>query len=455
MDDTPTVAASDSRGRLSRKTLTYYGLAEMPIQIIIVPLYALIPNYYNSDLGLTTAAVATIWLLARLFDGITDPIVGWLSDHIDTRFGRRRLWMLISIPILMLAIYQLFMPEPPVTNAYLLGWLVALWLGWTFLYIPYYSLGAELSPDYHERTRITGWRAGIGTIANLISKALPVAALFFYGYGGTENTVFMIGAIALIVLPVAISLTVFNVQERENYLPARISLWVGVRILWQNSLFKRLVLAFFINSVGSAAVTVLLAYYIRGVLQDEDHTILTLLVFTGVNLISIPFWIWCSKKISKHRAWTLGLLGFAASQCGYLPLGAGDYYWSLPVTACAGFFGGSGNLLANAMKADVIDVDTLRSKEDRAAWMFAIWSFTTKMAYSLGPWLMLSLLAVVGYEASGSAVASNEDTLPLKLLFVFTPVVTHTLAAALVWNYPMTPERHAALREELHTATGR
>ena len=71
--------------------------------------------------------------------------------------------MVAAVPIMMLSVYQLFMPDPAnVTQWYLLGWLVALWVGWTMLFIPYYAWAAELSPDYNERTRITGWRSWIG-----------------------------------------------------------------------------------------------------------------------------------------------------------------------------------------------------------------------------------------------------------------------------------------------------
>ena len=137
----------------------------MPIQMAAIPVAAFIPNYYGQDLGLSIAAVGTIWLLTRLFDAVSDPLVGWLSDRTKTRWGRRKIWMVLAVPFLMLAIYKLFMPQAPVTESYLLIWLVALWTGWTMLFIPYYAWAAELSEDYNERTRITGWRAWIGMAA--------------------------------------------------------------------------------------------------------------------------------------------------------------------------------------------------------------------------------------------------------------------------------------------------
>ena len=91
----------DSRP-LSRKTLAYFGLADMPIQMAAVPVAAFVPNYYAQDLGVSLAAVGLVLLLSRSFDAITDPLIGWLSDRTKTRWGRRRVWMLAAVPILML-----------------------------------------------------------------------------------------------------------------------------------------------------------------------------------------------------------------------------------------------------------------------------------------------------------------------------------------------------------------
>jgi GPH family glycoside/pentoside/hexuronide:cation symporter len=440
---------------LSRKTLFYYGLADMPIQMATIPVAAFIPNYYGADLGLSLGAVGMIWLLTRLFDGISDPLIGWLSDRTNTRWGRRRVWMVAAVPILMLAVYKLFMPEPPVTAGYLLGWLVALWVGWTMLFIPYYAWAAELSPDYNERTRITGWRAWIGMAANVVSKVVPVLAIFFFAYGGTRETLFLIGTMTLILLPITVGLTVINVPESGDYLPTRIPLWRGLKLMWGNAPFKRLVLAFFINQLGSAISTALVVFFIRGVLQEEQNSILMLLVYYGFNLSGIPFWIWFSKKVGKHRAWCLGLSVFACFQCGYLGLGPGDFYYMLPITAVTGFLGGSFWVLPNSMKADVIDGDTLQSGVDRAAWYFAVWSFTTKVGQSIGPWLALTILALVDYNAQPGAENTDTSLLGLKLLFCLGPAIGFWLAALIAWNHPLTEARHSEIRAELEVVRGR
>jgi GPH family glycoside/pentoside/hexuronide:cation symporter len=440
---------------LGRKTLFYYGLADMPIQMAGIPVAAFIPNYYAQDLGVSLGTVGTIWLLTRLFDAISDPTIGWLSDRTNTRWGRRRVWMVASVPIMMLAVYKLFMPDPAdVTPGYLLGWLVALWVGWTMLFIPYYAWAAELSPDYNERTRITGWRSWIGMAANVVSKIVPVVALYCCAFGGTEETLFLIGTMTLILLPVTVGLTVMKVPEGRDYLPTRIPLVRGLKLMWQNGPFKRLVLAFFINQLGSSISTALVVFYIRVVLQEEARPIEFLLTYYLFNLSGIPMWIWLSGKIGKHRAWCLGLSLFALCQCGYLFLGPGDFLYMLPIGAATGFLGGSFWVIPNSMKADVIDVDALNTGEDRAAWYFAVWSFTTKVGQSIGPFLALTFLAFVGYDPATQPEPSAAGLLGLKLFYVFGPAIGFWLAALVAWNHPLTEARHREIRSQLEAVRG-
>ena len=434
---------------LSRKTKFFYGLADMPIQMAAIPVAAFIPNYYGSDLGLSLGVVGTIWLLSRLFDAFSDPLIGYLSDHTNTRWGRRRVWMVAAIPVLMLATWKLFMPEPPVTATYLLVWLVTFWLGWTMLFIPYYAWAAELSPDYNERSSITGWRAGVGMAANVISKVVPVLALWLFSYGGTEEVLFMVGTMTLILLPLTVGLTVTQVPETRNYSPSHLPIRQGLHIMWENAPFRRLVYAFFINQLGSAISTATVIFFIRGVLKEEGGGILMLLVYYTANLSSIAFWVWLSAKIGKHRAWIAGLLVFPAFQPFYLLLGPGDFYWMLPVAAVTGFAGGAFWVLPNSMKADVIDLDKLNSGADRAAWFFAVWSLTTKIALSVGPWLALTLLGVLGYNATAGAENTEAATWGLRAVYVFGPSLGFAAAALIAWNYPLTEARHREIRQQL------
>ncbi len=440
---------------LPTRTKFFYGLTDMPIQVAALPVSAFIPNYYGADLGLSLAAVATVWLFTRLFDAILDPVIGFLSDRTDTPWGRRRVWMVAATPVLMLAVFMVFFPATPVSAGYLMFWMIVFWLGWTMLFIPYYAWAAELSPDYHERSSITGWRAGLGLVASVISKLIPVVALLLYGFGGTPAVVWMIGVIMLVLLPLCVGLTVWQVPEQKSVQPVRMPVFKGIRTMLKNGPFKRLVLAFFFQYVGIAFATATIVFYIRGVLQEEEGSIVMLLVYFSASLCGVPFWVWLSKQIGKHKAWIMSLLVYPVFSPLYLLLGPGDFYWMLPIAAITGFAGGSFSTLPHSMKADVIDLDTMRTGEDRAAWFFAAWSFTLKIALSVGPWLSLSALALIGFDATPGVVNPPDKLVGLKLVFALSPPVFFVIAALFAYGYPITEERHSRMRGALERRRAR
>src|SRR5690606_3850425 len=96
--------------------------------------------------------------ITRFWDVLADPVLGVLSDRLHTPWGRRRPWIVLSVPVVALSTAMIFLPSPPVTAGYLLLWLVVLYVGWSLLTIAHMSWGAELTNDYHERSRVQGWR---------------------------------------------------------------------------------------------------------------------------------------------------------------------------------------------------------------------------------------------------------------------------------------------------------
>jgi Na+/melibiose symporter-like transporter len=195
-------------------------------------------------------------------------------------------------------------------------------------------------------------------------------------------------------------------------------------------------------------------FYIRGVLQDEQNSILQLSVFYGFNLIGVPFWVRYSGVLGKHRAWSISLMIFGVLMLGYLFLGPGDFYWMLPITAITGFLGGSFAVIPNSMKADVIDIDRLESGEDRTAWFFSVWSFATKTALAIGPSMALGILAFMGYDATQGAANTEEATNSLKYLFVFGPALGFFLCGVIAWGHPLTEAKHREIQAALIAQRG-
>jgi Na+/melibiose symporter-like transporter len=436
--------------RLSNSRLFFYGLTDMPVMMSIFPVVVFIPRFYSSDMGIPLALVGTVLFVVRILDVFTDPLMGYISDRTRTRFGRRRPWLVLATPLMMLAIWRLFLPPEQVDGWYMFTWMVVLSLGTTMMLIPYYAWGAELSADYHERSRITGWRAAFGALGQLTAQAVPAAALFFFAIGGTPAVLEMVGITMLVLFPIAVLLTVIFTPEPDRVVSSSIPVLPGLKLMFRNGPFLRLILAFMIGYIGLNISTPLYIFFVADVLGAEDKSIYMLGLFYISSIVAIPFWVRLASRIGKHRAYITAYATIALTHPFYLLLGEGDFWWMLPITLVTGFSaGGFSQTLPNSMKADVIDLDHLRSGENRAALFFSAWSFAQKATASIGGAIAMFGLALWGFDAAPGAVNSDSEMFGLRFLFSSLPSVFFLTGALLVWRYPITEQRHAAIRAEL------
>jgi GPH family glycoside/pentoside/hexuronide:cation symporter len=178
------VPRSLRRAGLRRSEVVGYGLGNFAFSLLGLVVAVNLQYFYTDYVGLSAGLVAWSLLFARMFDAITDPLMGWVSDHTNTRLGRRRPWIVGAAIPLAIAFYYLFTPpqvaEPAAAQTSLLMYLLALYVTtyfiWTVGAVPYYSLGAELSDDYHERVVVISTREGLGLIGLLVATIRSWAA---------------------------------------------------------------------------------------------------------------------------------------------------------------------------------------------------------------------------------------------------------------------------------------
>ena len=216
-----------------------------------------------------------------------------------------------------------------------------------------------------------------------------------------------------------------------------------------NAPFKRLILAFMMGGIAVSITTPLYLFFITYVLNEEDMAIYMLTFFYVSTFAAVPFWVWLSTIIGKHKAYIASFMLIGLTHPLYLLLGEGDFWWMLPITITTGFAAGGFQALPNSMKADVIDIDTLKSGENRSALFFSTWSFTQKMTASIGSWLALTTLAWVGFNTGPDAYNDSSQLFGLRLLFSSMSSIFYFIAVAIIWKYPITEEEHSKIRENL------
>jgi len=141
--------------QLGHLKMMTYSLPALMTSVTALPMALFVPAFYASDLGVPLAAVGTAIALSRLLDVVTDPLIGNLSDRLRSPLGRRKPWMVLGVPLFLVALWKIFVPGEAATPSYLLQWSALLYLGFTMIDLPHKAWGAELSSDYDERSRIT------------------------------------------------------------------------------------------------------------------------------------------------------------------------------------------------------------------------------------------------------------------------------------------------------------
>ncbi|HIG39625.1 MAG: MFS transporter [bacterium] len=467
---------------LPRTTIYAHGTMGLPLAVIGYPLAIWIPAHYSGGLGISLAAVGTILMLARLTDVITDPIIGELSDRWRTPFGRRKPWLLAGVPVMMLGVYNLFIPDEGVGLVYFLFWLALFFLGSTMIALPHRAWGAELSPDYHQRSRVSAAREIYVLVGLMIAAAVPMIIEIRADGGSGVGEVFStlwrdaIGAFTgnfadkkivdratltgpvlmglawtvIIVLPICASIVLIMVKEPKAITTEKRPSFVeGLKLVAKNGPMVRVLIIAVLVYFGESFRNAVSLFFIRDIVGVPTIGAAYFVYFIA-GLAAIPFWLWLGRTIGKHRAFMITLITVAAVSAANLLLDYGDYLPFFLLFTVKGFCFGGLQFLPVAMLSDVVDVDSARSGGQRAGTYFAFLGFSEKIAIAFGTGASLNIVGLLGFDPQGGVAASTEiGVTSLRLVYCLGPVVFYGMALKLIWNYPLTPERHARLRQRL------
>ena len=430
----------------TRRQLFAYALPALPLAVLTLPLYILVPSYYVQALGLPLAGVGAALLAVRLVDALSDPLAGVLADRWRPAFGRRRLWFACAALPTALAAWFVFAPPAGAGLAYLAFWGMVLSLAWTAALVPYTAWGAELSTSYAGRARVAAWRETFAVLGTLIALSAQ-AVVPMLGFPGEASVLQALALLAGAGIPLTAWLCVAAAPEPPDVSRARVPFVAGLRYLRGNAPFLRLLVAYFVNGCANGFPATLFLLFVSERLQAAEQAGPLLFVYFLCGIGGVPFWLWLARRWSKHRAWAAGMLlaclFFAAAPL----LGPGDVLAFGLVCVGTGLALGADLLLPPAIQADVIDIDTARSGAQRAGLYVAIWGFATKLALAVAVGAAFPLLQWAGLRAGGAS--SARGLWLLGMLYAALPIALKLAAAALVWHFPVDAASQARLRREI------
>ena len=411
-----------------------------------------LPKFYTDVVGADIALVGFVLLAIRLFDAVSDPVIGALSDRTTSPLGRRRPWIAFGVPPLVIALYLLFSPPALSPDGALLWFGVGLFvvfLAWTAITVPYESLGAELTQDYDERTAILSLRDGALILGTILAAASPAIIQGVLGLGdGPDAGRAKFRAVAVSYAPLVVLAClacVWLVKERHGHrssaaLPSLRTL--GERL--KNRPFRILLASYTIAAIGSNLPATLIPYYVDYVIGDPNVEQYLLLYFlTGVVLL--PFWVRLAKRVGKKPAWLAAAALNSLTFAGVFFLGPGDSQAYAVLVIASGLGFGATLALPSAMQADVIDYEELRSGERKEGEIIGLWAVSKKLAAAFGVFLAFPILGAVGYVPN--AAQPEAVVLTLKILYALVPSLFNLLGLWVAWHYPIDKAAHEKILE--------
>lgn len=436
---------TDPSHKVRTGTLLAYGSLSFPLAAAFITLQVIVPTHYAGAVGISLSTTGLVLVLARLWDMFTDPVVGYLSDRTPPAWGKRRFWVLLGGPVIALSTWFLFNPPPDASAGYLLVWTLAIYVAGTMAIVPMNAWGAELSPDYLERGRITSMRAFFGLAGTLV--ALLVAALTTTADGNMSGSLRWLAMLVAATLLISMIWATLKVPDRGQSTLSENSARDAIALVKEPSPFRTLLISFLLNNIGNAIPATLFILYVTHVLAAPDKAGPLLFLYFTCAGISVPIWLKLAGRYGKHQTWIVAVL-LAVVSFVWTPLLGPDLIWVFVIiVAITGFATSADLILPSAAMGDLIEWDTLRTGYQRPGIFFALWGTTTKLGFAFAIGLAFPLLEFLGFSATDT---NSDDSILMLAIIYGLPCIGFKLGAAfLMRNYPINQVEHDRIRAAL------
>ncbi|MBI4732202.1 MAG: MFS transporter [Chloroflexi bacterium] len=433
-----------------------YGLADLGFALITSAMQFFLLFYYTDVAGIDPGLAGLALMVGKLtWDAINDPLFGYFSDRTRSRFGRRRIYMLIGAVPLGIAAWIMFSLPKGLTGATaFLAVLFSFWLVDSFHTMtttPYYALTPELTRDYNERASLTSIRMVYSVFGYILGAALTtILAGIFQGSGlNMQQAWSATGAVFGVVAIITTLVTTFSIKERPELAgePSQLPALKAVLTSFKNKPFIILMLAFILSSFSFTVLTALVPYFIQYQLnmpEQVSFVLLAMLVTIGIFLVPAKL---ISDRINKGPAYALGLFiaSLAVMTSFFFPRGETALIYVVAAVAGMGF--SAQWVFPWSMLPDVIEYDEKMTGERREGIYYGLWAFLTKFTGALG-------VAVSGWALGLFGYVPNVEQTPyalfgIRLFFAIVPAVVIIISLPFLIWYPITRKKHAALVQEL------
>jgi glycoside/pentoside/hexuronide:cation symporter, GPH family len=435
-------STADNRGKKLPLGIKFsYGIGDIGNNIFIVTTGMYLLFFLTNVLGVNPALAGTMLLFPKLWDVISDPIMGAISDVTRSRYGRRRVYLLYGAVPFGLCFFVLFIAPGSQTefaNALQVSLLFALGCtAFTVVNVPYASMVPEMSDDYNERLSITSFRMSFASIGALLAGGLTMVIVT--AGGGAAAGFRNMGIIFGIAIVVSCLWCFIGTRNAPSLPPHKEMppMKEQIKITAKNYPFMMLMSSYFLQALAIGVMMAGFIYYVKYAMAlPETAMNIAFPIFMITGVIFIPIWLAVGKRLGKIKSYYIGLALFTVMMGSLFFTGA-DMLWLFYVQIfLAGVGFSSFQLFPFSMLPDTVEYDQMQSGLRREGIFSGMWSAGQKIAYSVGPPIVGFALALSGFVREG--VQPESLVTGVRVIFCLFPAAMILLSFIPFRKYPLT-----------------
>lgn len=440
---------------LPRSTLLWYGAPMSGFMLASMPITLWFGKFSTDTLLIPAAAMGFIVMAARLWDGISDPLVGYLSDRTKSERGRRGAWMRASAIPMAITLIALWSPPAGFGETATIIWMAVAYLLWetasTALLVPYGALGYELTTQYHERTRIFAWRhlasvpayggsLGLLYLLRTAAEESPAESRAM----ATQIALFAGGLLALVTWMSASRVP----EPAEHQGRGAVSVFSAFGDVFRNPHARILSLVFLIEAFGIGSISFLSPYVVEDVLGNSDVLETVLACWMIPQFLLTPLWLKLSKRLGKKRLWLAGMSIYSVAFGSMWWIAPGREWLVFSAVIVLGVGGGISAVMAPSVQADVVDYDEHQTGDRKEGSYTAVWNLLRKSGWGLTAGMGGIAMGMAGYDGALDEQAERTKTVILALASLL-PCLAYAFGALYFSRFSLNEQEHSAIRAEI------
>lgn len=444
------------KGKIDFLTKIAYGSGDVACNIVYGMISTLLVLFYTDYAGISPVVAGTVMMLSRIFDGISDVIMGYIVSKTKSKYGQSRPWIIrMAAPYALGAVLLFTIPQTNATLQFLYMFITynfCTTICYTAINLPYGSLSAMMTRDSEQRDMLSIFRMGMSPLGRIIAVTFTMPLVKFFG----DDQMAWVKSMAIWAVLALILLVFCFLRCKENvYIPARdkqqqVTMKQNLTALVKNQYFWAVLLLWTFQGTTQTVVGTILPYYCKYVFNNDSWMYSTLYLIETIAIIVINFLCpLLRKKLSKSKIIILGGVLVLASQFMFMA-NPYNFEWCIFTTVLRGIGQAPLSAFIFGMIGDVVEFGQWKTHIRQESFIFSGGSVGAKIGMGAAQAVITGILSLAGYIASTGASVTQPQAVVSAIIniYIFAPIIVWILVLIVAAVYRL-DKKYASIMKEL------